>query len=111
VIPTLCLPETGQQALYGIRAVDGDTFDAAFLLATRVRLFGCNAPEHNQPGGKEAKDFLKEIVEGQLLTVELRSHEKYGRLLADVMVGGRPLWEIMVEKGLVKPWDGKGPRP
>ena len=105
-------PEKGPQTLFCFRAVDGDTVDAAFLVPVRVRLFGLNAPEHNTPQGPPAQKLLESLVAGKLLDADLKGHEKYGRLLADLLLpDGRHVTTLLLEAGLALPWDGKGPRP
>ncbi|MBF0207825.1 MAG: thermonuclease family protein [Oligoflexia bacterium] len=73
------------------RVVDGDTL---LLLndKRRVRLAYIDAPELNQtsfdyiPIGKWSKDFLRKIVEGKKIRMEVLGQDQYSRLLAKIWV-------------------------
>lgn len=91
-----------------IRVIDGDTI--AFG-ATRIRLFGIDAPEINQtckfPSGKiwncgeAAKKTLSEIIARNHVTCDERQRDKYGRLIAICTTSlGIDLSGLMVELGL-----------
>lgn len=97
---------------------DGDTCTALVDLGFRIsqemplRLNGINAPELSQPGGKEARDYLRSIIDGKqvvIFTVKDRK-EKYGRYLADIVVGVELVSVMMCSAGHAKPYDGTGPR-
>lgn len=104
-------PEHGPQALFVIGAVDGDTLSCAYLVPVTVRVNGINAPEIRTAPGRQAKMFLSAMIDGKLVAATLHGREKYGRLLADIHVNGRPLSDVMIEAGHAKPWDGRGERP
>ncbi|HJX24494.1 MAG TPA: thermonuclease family protein [Candidatus Bathyarchaeia archaeon] len=55
------------------RVIDGDTLDLSS--GDRVRLADINAPERNQTGYSEAKDYLAALVDGR--TVYLDVDDKY----------------------------------
>jgi endonuclease YncB( thermonuclease family) len=106
------LPGVGRQTLYVLGAVDGDTLDCAYLVPVRVRVYGINSPEKNTAAGKVAKEAAAKLTGGQLLPAELYGREKYGRLLADLILpDGRYLSRAMIDGGNAKPYDGHGPRP
>lgn len=78
-----------------VRVIDGDTFIAAidvgfgFTTTQRIRLMGCDMPERNQPGGKEATLRLKNFLElGQRFTIETIKADSFGRWLAYVTNAG-----------------------
>jgi micrococcal nuclease len=80
------------------RVIDGDTLDV--LLATgriRVRLHGVDAPEHDQPGGAQAMQWLKQRVEGRDVLLEPISQDRYERMVAVVHLG-----DIDVNRDLVR---------
>ncbi len=72
------------------RVVDGDTF--VLLSGERVRLIGVDTPETvhptrgEQPYGRQASDFAKQLLEGQRVRLEydVQPTDRYGRLLAYV---------------------------
>jgi endonuclease YncB( thermonuclease family) len=93
-------------ALHGqARIIDGDTLD---LAGVRIRLFGIDAPEHNQnctddrgkrwACGTFATQTLKALTRGELSCEEL-DRDRYGRVVARCSVGGRDIAEQMVAQG------------
>jgi endonuclease YncB( thermonuclease family) len=66
-----------------VRVVDGDTLDV--LLASgriRVRLHGVDAPEHDQPGGREARQWLQHRVLDRKVLLEPVTQDRYDRMVA-----------------------------
>lgn len=107
---------------------DGDTIRVRVDLGWRVqldtlvRIDGINAPELSTAAGKQSRDHLATLLPvGVSVTlvskVMLGSREKYGRVLADVLVGPpgtRSQVSVaveMVETGHAKVWDGRGAKP
>jgi micrococcal nuclease len=89
-----------------VRVVDGDTIYVQLAdRVEKIRYLGVNTPEiHHpvrgeEPGGREAADVNRRIVDGRRVRLELdvRTRDRYGRLLAYVWVG-----EIMVNAELVR---------
>ncbi len=89
-----------------VGVVDGDTIHVRVAdRIEKVRYIGVNAPEvHHprkgeEPGGREAMAVNRELVEGKTVRLELdvRSRDRYGRLLAYVWVG-----ETMINAELVR---------
>ena len=64
---------------------------------TRVRLWGIDAPERDQPGGEPARTHCAAIALWQTVDVQEVARDKFARLLA-VLVrpgqNGRPDWSI-----------------
>lgn len=97
--------------------VDGDTVKLRQVSTGKVisaRLTGFDTPETFRPGCAREK-ALGELAKarlGQLLNaaqqIEPRTHGtgKYGRLLLELTLDGRPLEEIMVAEGLAVRYDG-----
>jgi micrococcal nuclease len=88
------------------RVVDGDTIVVTLGTALEtVRYIGVNAPEvHHprrgeEPGGREATAVNRGLVLGRQVRLELdvRTRDRYGRLLAYVWVG-----DVMVNAELVR---------
>jgi endonuclease YncB( thermonuclease family) len=61
------------------RVVDGDTVYTRD--GTKIRLHGIDAPERNQPYGREATRQLKKLLGSEIL-VESVTTDSYGRLVA-----------------------------
>ncbi len=100
--------------------VDGDTI----ILENhqRVRFIGIDAPEVDhprynklgEPFGEEAKDYLKERLEGKSVRLESgpEAFDKYGRRLAYVYLGEECLNETLLREGYAEavrklPYDRK----
>lgn len=107
LVPAPGLAQT-RAALDGvvIRVVDGDTVHVRVgARVEKVRYIGVNTPEvHHprkgeEPGGREAADVNRRLVDGQRVRLELdvQSRDRYGRLLAYVWIG-----ETMVNAELVR---------
>lgn len=116
------------RAVTVITVTDGDTFtcavDLGFYITCRMacRLTGINAPEHNEPGGPEARTALAAILGRGPVTVQSVKADKYaGRFDAHVVVTeparhgpGATVWDVaawMVGNGHAVWWDGTGPKP
>jgi endonuclease YncB( thermonuclease family) len=114
------------------RVVDGDTLAVAVDLGfglwhygmdgrgLHLRLLGCNARELEQPGGREAKRNLAEllvpyggVLGGSALTLHTVKDDKYGgRYDAAVQLDdGTDLVELLVSQQWAAAWDGTGERP
>ena len=72
-----------------VYVVDGDTADIIVDgEKVRLRFLDINTPERGQPGYKEAKEFVKDKILNQCITVELGKKGYYGRTLAYLYVDG-----------------------
>lgn len=76
-----------------------------------VRLEGADAPEirgkcpEEKKLAREARDFVKETVKkAELKDVQLGKYA--GRVVAKMFVDGRNLADILIEKGMARPYDG-----
>ncbi len=91
------------------RVIDGDTIVVHLgigpgleLHGVHVRIEGINAPEVRAPGGPEARDYARSLLpEGTEITLTSTHSDKYGRLLAFVMLeaSGLDFGFAMVEAG------------
>ncbi len=112
-IPT-DLPYNAQESIATAsvtRVIDGDTIDVDIVgKTTRVRLIGVDTPEVVDPRkpvqcyGKEASSYVKNILTGQMVTLENdRSQEdtdKYGRILRYVYLkDGQLLNKKLIAEG------------
>jgi micrococcal nuclease len=80
---------------------DGDTLSVTANGRTeKVRLEGIDAPEAGQAFGGQARQRLRVLAFSQPATVHVRDRDRYGRLVARVIVAGRDLSEEMVKAGL-----------
>jgi len=80
---------------------DGDTLSVtANGRPEKIRLDGIDAPEAGQAFGGQARQRLRVLAFSQPATVHVHDRDRYGRLVARVIVGGRDLSEEMVRAGL-----------
>lgn len=92
--------------------VDGDTVDATVDLGfkvqimQRLRLSRIDTPERGQPGYAAARDFVKQLVEGKDVIIRSHKASKWGYFLADVVIDGRDVAEMLLAAGLAKAYDG-----
>jgi endonuclease YncB( thermonuclease family) len=98
-----------------LRIIDGDTFVAnvdlgfgIFLMDKHVRVMHVNAPEKNTPEGIIAKAFTDHNMQNsKSLSIKVfERQDKYGRILAEVMVDGVLLSDILIKEGHGKPYEG-----
>ncbi len=81
------------------RVVDGDTFYLEGF-ATRIRLWGVDAPERDEEGFDAATDMLAELVAGQTLSCEQVDTDRYKRIVARCYFpDGGDLSAAMIESG------------
>lgn len=81
--------------------VDGDTLVVSReqSLEVRVRLFGIDCPEGDQPYGDRARAELAELVKGREVRVEPTDRDDWGRTVARISVGGLDVNAELVRAG------------
>jgi endonuclease YncB( thermonuclease family) len=79
--------------------VDGDTLRVSGI---PVRLQGIAAPELREPGGKEAKAYLAEMVQDQTVVCELTRERTRGRRVGICRVDGEDLAGQVIAAGLAR---------
>lgn len=65
----------------------------------KIRLFGIDAPELKQAYGKKSKQFLSNLIAGQIVEVEKNGNDRYGRTIGTVSLNGEDINAQMVENG------------
>lgn len=60
----------------GIHVHDCDTIGRG---PDRVRIWGIDAPELSEPGGKASRDYLRVLITGQRLSCTMIERDRYGR--------------------------------
>ncbi len=79
------------------RVIDGDTF----LTASRkrsVRLANFDAPEKGKRGSVKATQILRKLIQGKKVEVHTIGRDAFGRVIANVKVGGKSLDKAMRSK-------------
>ena len=104
---TMCAPAPGRgekpRVFEGECVVvhDGDTISVLVgRKQVKVRLEGIDCPELGQDFGTRARQYTSTECFGKTVSVEPRYHDRYGRTVARVRVGGRDLSVMLVEAGL-----------
>ncbi len=72
-----------------------------------LRFAVINAPELNEPGGKEARDWLEAKILNQEVDIKINQRnrvEKWGRLLGNVVFHGIDLGDEMMGNGMATPF-------
>ena len=84
-----------------IGVMDGDTIEVLKeRKPLRIRLYGIDAPEHDQDFGSRAKKFTSEKVFRKMVEVTPVETDQYGRTVAKVYVDGKYLNHMIVAEGL-----------
>ena len=81
---------------------DGDTMEIRLAEGTleRIRLYGVDAPEYKQRGGKESAAFVKKLLQSQTVTVKTLNEDQYGRPVVLLFLeDGRTVNAEMVRTG------------
>jgi len=95
--------EPGQSFTGKITSViDGDTYkvDRPVGPVVKVRLWGVDAPEFDQPFGVEARDAAIGYISRKTVGVQVEDMNRYGRAVARVKVRGGNLGRMLVRRGL-----------
>lgn len=84
-----------------VRVADGDTIS---LLDARnkqhkVRLYGIDSPERDQPYGKAAGRQLRKLVADRQVQVVIKDEDNYGRVVGHVFYDDRSVNLTMIESG------------
>jgi endonuclease YncB( thermonuclease family) len=81
---------------------DGDTIKVMREgKAVKVRLYGIDCPERKQPYGTKAKRYTSEMAFGKEVTVQIKTTDRYGRIVGEVILpGGSSLNKEFVFVGL-----------
>lgn len=84
------------------RVVDGDT--VVLENGSIVRYVGITAPENNDPFEKESTEENRKLVEGKTVSLEYDNYkgDKFGRILAYLVVNGKNISVELARKGLAQ---------
>ena len=105
LIVLLCLAVPAHAETISGRVVgtaDGDTLtvlDAA-KVQHKIRLSGIDAPEKAQAFGNRSKQSLSDLAFDKTVTVETGKRDRYGREVGKVLVNGRDVNLVQVERGM-----------
>jgi micrococcal nuclease len=86
-----------------VRVGDGDTFDVQLPRESRrlrIRLLGVDAPEQGEVFGRESTTFLRTLLVNHIVRIDGRDMDRYGRLVARVMINGQDASTMLLRAGL-----------
>lgn len=92
---------TAVSAIAEVRVIDGDTFESD---TERVRLFGIDAPESDQPGGAQAAEALRRLIGKADPNCTEVDRDRYGRMVALCSISGGDLSLAMLRAGHAVVW-------
>ena len=99
----LILPATTGEILRGriLWVHDGDTvtFNASNGLWFKVRLWGIDAPELDQPGGRDSMMALIRLVGRKQVTIDIKDRDRYGRLVGVIVYRKKDINLEMIRLG------------
>ncbi|MCX2683106.1 thermonuclease family protein [Campylobacter sp. MIT 21-1685] len=83
-----------------VKVIDGDTIEVQNgKKLEKIRFFAIDAPESKQIFGKEARNFLAKMIQGQRVQIIYKDKDKYDRIIAIVKLKGKDINSIMVRTG------------
>ena len=81
------------------RVIDGDTITVS-QSDRRIRLFGIDALEMDEPGGEAARNFLVALISTDDLLSDFIEEDRYGRMVARLYLpNGQDVSALMIEAG------------
>ncbi len=66
----------------------------------KIRLLGIDAPERDQPFGKQARVALNRAINGKIVNAEWNKKDNYGRLVAKVSYKQQDIGLQQIQKGM-----------
>jgi micrococcal nuclease len=84
-----------------VRVLDGDTIEVLVdKKPIRIRLADIDCPEKKQPFGNAAKKYVLEVAAHEIVTVDARSKDRYGRTIGEVFLpSGESLNRLLIRDG------------
>ncbi len=113
-IPACPRHDAAGRPLWRVATVhDGDTVTCIDEAGRpqKIRLVGIDAPELDQPAGRESRQALAGKLTGGVVRVEDRGRDQHGRLLGTLWIEGRNLNRELVADGWAWVFDGFAPDP
>jgi len=100
-----------------VKVYDGDTITVVFKLVDAfyrfsIRMNGYDSPELRSKDEMEKKyaklsrDYLKNLIIDKIITLDCKDYDKYGRILADVIIDDVSINELMLKSGYCRKYDG-----
>ena len=87
ILVASAFPSRAESFAKVIGVLDGDTIEVLNgHHADRIRLSGIDCPENGQAYGKKEKQAASALIFGKNVTLQIHGKDKYGRMLADVLL-------------------------
>lgn len=101
IIFLLGTPAVAQATLTGAvtHVRNGDTIEIADI---PIRLNGIAAPELEDPQGPAARDFMKNLVAGKIVSCELDGERSYDRVIGVCYLDGQDIGALIINAGLAR---------
>lgn len=94
------------QSLQVDKVIDGDTVYGSLNGKTyKLRLTEIDAPERNQPFGRQSKVFLRDLLKDGEFNADISGQDQYGRYLARLYDNGLDINRKMVSEGMAWVYD------
>lgn len=88
------------------KVIDGDTVYGLLGGKTyKIRLAEIDAPERDQPFGRQSKVFLRKLLEDGEFDAHISSEDQYGRYIAKLYSNGIDINRKMVSEGMAWVYD------
>jgi endonuclease YncB( thermonuclease family) len=88
-----------------VKVYDGDTLTMMVDgKKEKIRFYGIDAPEHNQPFGIESRDFVRRKVMDKKIKVEVVNTDRYGRKIGKIYYNGSHYLNLESVKGGYSWW-------
>ncbi len=86
---------------YCVAVIDGDTIKVKTKgTEQKIRLYGIDCPELDQPFGSQAKNKTKKLIQNKRVKIQVLDKDRYGRLVALVSTKTFILQEELLKSGL-----------
>lgn len=105
LLSIFCVPESFAQnagySAYCVAVIDGDTIKVKTKgTEQKIRLYGIDCPELDQPFGSQAKNKTKKLIQNKRVKIQVLDKDRYGRLVALVSTKTFILQEELLKSGL-----------
>ena len=101
-----------------VHVYDGDTIHLVFeflgqMFKWHTRIAHVDTPElktknqEEKKMGYEARDKLRELIDGKLVDIVCLDFDKYGRVLAEITYNGGRVDEWLIKNNYAKSYEGK----
>lgn len=96
-----------------VKVTDGDTIRVKAEFRNfdfPVRFINTAAPERDEPGGKESRNWLEELIFGEDVEIEIDPYNrigKWGRILGKIKVMGMDVNQMSIDAGHAVAWEDR----